>query len=635
MIPRICGFATNSVARFNRYEKVMSFKTKARSRCLDFLGGCLTITTLVLIIAYGTFLFVRLMKRSDFSLNQTIEKIQVADDVSLIDITPFDDIEFRLNVIKTGGYKENPAIPLDEALKFIGIKIYKINGRRYKDITETFQSLDCEESSLTSDKNTVKSLCLKLANTQITKEGEGTLNSGGLKIRVFHCLESVHNGICDNPEIMKSLISYYKVDLRVASKYVDLNDFENPIKSYSEALDEWKLYPNIEFETTHFIQRQEVYLEDSLFPTLIEPEPIKFNKVSKKESSQFRIIYRDIESNNSHMMFSTIIRLSDEVFKFRRKTFTLMELVGTIGGIFEIFEVIFALILGILYKFYFKKFLASEVQKYSVQLDETQKELEQLKAICNANSELLRNTHQSTKNRAINKLDNITEEQNFQKEHLKENNCEEKKLKDNEPEEQKEEFKDIDKAQFKGFYYKEESLSTLQKKTSKVCPEVFLNEGGQEEHAQTYISSLVNSEYTSFKEILDTLDEQRDCLSILFRIRELEVKINYLLSRDIDYVKLKKGSINSESIKNKMRGNLKNKKAREKLKEEPGEESFHQLLEEIPNHAKLRPIKAINSKNKTPLTHSSYPQNQSTINPEHRGGQIRLLQYKLEDCEYL
>lgn len=85
--------------------------------------------------------------------------------------------------------------------------------------------------------------------------------------------------ICQNPETKRLIPLNFGITLRIQNKYVDLGDIDEPIKSYKDLVDQWKLHPEIEYQSTHYIERQEVHLEDSIFPLFSEPEIIKFNRI--------------------------------------------------------------------------------------------------------------------------------------------------------------------------------------------------------------------------------------------------------------------------------------------------------------------------------------------------------------------
>jgi hypothetical protein len=119
------------------------------------------------------------------------------------------------------------------------------------------------------------------------------------------------------------------------------------------------------------IRRNEVYLEDSLF-SIFEAEPIYFNNV---------VDYKLFEkSTYGYSNIQIIIKLDEVVEQHRRRVLTFLEVTGTLGGIFEVFEFGVGAIIGICTSYMFKNDLRDELQKSEAQYREVKMELEALKA---------------------------------------------------------------------------------------------------------------------------------------------------------------------------------------------------------------------------------------------------------------
>lgn len=167
--------------------------------------------------------------------------------------------------------------------------------------------------------------------------------------------------------------------LFVKSKYVDLNDLENPIKEYTQMIGLWKTHPEIYKQTNIYVQGHQVTLEDSLFEPISINEPIKFNKVCEKENTdEFQSFALGVNAL-SNIPYTFTIGLSSDVYEYKRTAFALFEVTGIIGGLFEIFEVSFSLIFGVLYSHFSKKSLAVKVRQNMMRLAKTQKDLQELK----------------------------------------------------------------------------------------------------------------------------------------------------------------------------------------------------------------------------------------------------------------
>ena len=74
-------------------------------------------------------------------------------------------------------------------------------------------------------------------------------------------------------------IAFSNIYVTVKSKYVNLNNIENPIDSYSEEIDYYSLHYQSQATATFYIEPQEVVLEDNFYFSFISPSPKKFNKL--------------------------------------------------------------------------------------------------------------------------------------------------------------------------------------------------------------------------------------------------------------------------------------------------------------------------------------------------------------------
>ena len=147
-----------------------------------------------------------------------------------------------------------------------------------------------------------------------------------------------------------------------------------------DVLGSWPIDMNITRKINTYLELHEVTLEDTLLFSLTEPETISFYKVWEKTSiytSEFFNFLEEGEHSKEPIHF--YFTLSNEIFQHQRKIMNVLEISGFLGGIFEIFEIIFGFCIGTISSFSFKKTIISEIKQSKLQYLQIKHQLEQLK----------------------------------------------------------------------------------------------------------------------------------------------------------------------------------------------------------------------------------------------------------------
>lgn len=167
-------------------------------------------------------------------------------------------------------------------------------------------------------------------------------------------------------------------EVYVKTKYVDLNDIENPFKTV--ILQPKKMFSK-KFRRSYYsakIQINEVFLEDSYWFYLYPPEPKRI--LTMNEISLESIL--DAENTDFPGTYGSqiLIDLNPKVEQYKRNVLTFLEVTGILGGIFELFEIIIGFLVGILTSYHFKRDLRAEIrvqeekyQQLKNQIDDIQK----------------------------------------------------------------------------------------------------------------------------------------------------------------------------------------------------------------------------------------------------------------------
>ena len=174
-------------------------------------------------------------------------------------------------------------------------------------------------------------------------------------------------------------MQYLSLRIIVESKYSDLNDLKQPIKPYLGDLGFWPLNPYKRLSIRPTIERHELDLQDSIFTYFSNEEPLVFNKVWERESVTFatqEFFQQDVLYQS---LVSIDIGIATNVYQSKRKVLTIFEVTGFLGGIFELFEIIFGFILGTISSYTFKRQILDELKESRDQYLELKAQLDDLR----------------------------------------------------------------------------------------------------------------------------------------------------------------------------------------------------------------------------------------------------------------
>ena len=158
--------------------------------------------------------------------------------------------------------------------------------------------------------------CFRIANRYISNSGNQKINSKLINL-YFNTCKLKPNNDCELSQEGKKYLSGSSISVQVAGKYVNLNNYDDPIQQYFEELDNQILNPQAFHSNFVSIERQEATFEDSIWFYLFPPNPVKFNKISDKhkivkENANF---YGTEKIFFPHYLMS--FSLGSEIFQFR------------------------------------------------------------------------------------------------------------------------------------------------------------------------------------------------------------------------------------------------------------------------------------------------------------------------------
>ena len=111
--------------------------------------------------------------------------------------------------------------------------------------------------------------------------------------------------------------------------YFDLDDYETPIKAYFNDKYEYYGDSNMTKEVSFYIQQNEAILNDNYLSINGQEEVEKFISIGDYHTST-------ITRNPAHV-FKMSLSKSDHYFSYERNVYTILDFLGDLGGIYEIF----------------------------------------------------------------------------------------------------------------------------------------------------------------------------------------------------------------------------------------------------------------------------------------------------------
>ncbi|CAI2387583.1 unnamed protein product [Moneuplotes crassus] len=521
LVTKAFKWSAKQIKKQNLFDESISLTHKTKNNFMAFMAGLVSIAMMVFLVGIGIILAIRMIKKSEMQWNQNTTRVSLRSDTTLVNVTEADMISVR--VIFTSLMPEHDAYDLNRIFNISFVNIEQTYAENFEaEINEASLSYarctkyDFPESRLhpSLEKYTatgqIKQMCFNLTGTSIA----GNSNSRDLYkyVRLHLRLKS------EFIKIMKENI--FSLQFEIQSRYVDLNDLDNPIKSIywdytlgtTDDLGNWGAH-RYKFD----ILRNEVELQDTWWDFLSNPTTKEFKSVDTDSYNYERV--------GEHLAtFYTIdFSLGEKTNQYGRRVLNFLEVTGVVGGLFEILDIFVGIIIGYLYTYSLKREITKDLVKADNKIQDLQKSIDE-----------------------ILKKDQVGQEQN-NVEVLQRINRDECKESSKKIEDCKEEINSLVKfrdenskiTRTKHFLKNTRHLQGL----SKVKPI------SHESPLPCELQSLKNhntshtppvppkhpSAATSPPTKLNPdkfLKEHLDCVSLVFAIKTLQLKVQYLLARD-------------------------------------------------------------------------------------------------------
>ena len=169
------------------------------------------------------------------------------------------------------------------------------------------------------------------------------------------------------------------VRMYARTKYVDLSDIDNPVRIRQSWRGTWDLVTTHLTVANALLVPHEVTLEDSVWFSFFEPDPVRFLQLQDSNEMSEVKKYFNFPSPQMSLPLMVQIRMDESTIQYKRKFLNLSEVIGLIGGIFAIFEATLGLLLWTLSFYSFKRDIKTQVWEANRRHEETLNELQQLK----------------------------------------------------------------------------------------------------------------------------------------------------------------------------------------------------------------------------------------------------------------
>ena len=128
--------------------------------------------------------------------------------------------------------------------------------------------------------------------------------------------------------------------MALVNSYFDFDDYDDPIKTYLDDRFKFPLTSQFQKSITVYVQQNEVELKDNIFQ--YSPDGDKKSFVSLERVDQ---TFSNYDSSDSLLMSITFVK-DYNYNAYERKVFSLLDVFGNIGGVFEILKIIGGILVG-------------------------------------------------------------------------------------------------------------------------------------------------------------------------------------------------------------------------------------------------------------------------------------------------
>ncbi|CAI2363186.1 unnamed protein product [Moneuplotes crassus] len=501
------------------FKQTLSLTYRGKDNFTSLVGSIGTVFIMVIVVVYSILLFRTMFNRTDVSWNHnTIRNDYDLNQEGLV--WGEDDPQFK--IFWSAEYPISLDNRKSESISNSTYTYLSTNISNPDSIIEADIPYDDCDGFFPMSLDNIEGVgsvahCPKFKGKKLFEPTNTHGDRSSILMQYRQCRDDIWNNYCAPQQIIDYLLESTYIQIYVMNRYVDLNDIDNPIKDYLEVMPTLYFNLNKHVHVNMKLRKHEVILEDTLF-TLPwgGNDPIHFNSIE-----DFTVAEQDFVDETRWNGFVTIYITQDsQIDQHRRKVLNFLEVTGIIGGIFEIFEVGFGIIIGLYSSYIFKRDLMNDIEKYEEKFQKMEKSI----------SKLEENIQRNNQPPSSFQENNLPQQEEDLKEESK-NEREESKIFEenfllNKPQ------IDIQHNNMEYDLQKLESQRIPIKKLSKLAKKIKEEVEENNKNIKKFIwkkDEPINN--------LDQFNTSLDCLNIIYMIKKLRRQTMYLLQKDPDYSK--------------------------------------------------------------------------------------------------
>ena len=181
---------------------------------------------------------------------------------------------------------------------------------------------------------------------------------------------------CKSESEIKSVLNTNYIDIALISSYFDFEDYENPIHYYLQDMNLFNLIPTLGLQVQYQAKQNQAVMNDDFF---LGSQGLT-NEASFYSIDRKRVTYSSIEFNNAYLQ--VYITLDPQVDQYQRTVYSFLDMLGFIGGIFELLKTFGYLLVCYFIKKEYYSLIISKLYHIEGGQSTKQNNIQVIKAIC-------------------------------------------------------------------------------------------------------------------------------------------------------------------------------------------------------------------------------------------------------------